>query len=189
MTGTRDAAAGTITASQASTIHPVVFAKLEFDSGTVAVHSELGDLTFGSVTYTGVGRFGTIGTAEESSDLSRTPITLTMSNIDQAMGSVVLGEYYQGRLATVYLGYLNMTTRALVADPAIIYKGLINNAQIDQGKTFSVTISIESRLAAWERPITRRYNNADQILRYPGDKGMEFVEQAVNKPIIWGGDA
>ena len=47
-------------------------------------------------------------------------------------------------------------------------------------------LTVESRFAAWDRPLVRRYNNADQQTRYPGDKGLEFVEQTAEKQIVWG---
>lgn len=187
MTGSRDVDAATLTAAQQDSIAPVLFAKLEFDSGDVLAHSGVGNLTFGGDTYLGVGQFGAVSMAEEASDLSRTPITLTLSNIDQSMGAIVLGEHYQGRRATIYLGYLDLTTRQLVGDPAILYRGRMDTADIQQDNTFTVTVSIESRFAAWDKPLVRRYNNADQQTRYSGDKGLEFVEQAAEKQIVWGG--
>lgn len=187
MTGTRDIDASTATAAAAETIHPVLFAKLEFDGGDVLVHSELGDLAFGGDTYTGIGRLGSIGTAEEVSDLSRTPITLTLSGIPGDVVGIVFNEHYQGRRATIYLGYLDLTSRQLVADPTILYRGRMDVADLEEGKTFAVTIAVESRLAAWDKPLVRRYNDADQQARYPGDTGLRFVEQAADKPVVWGG--
>lgn len=187
MTGTRDAAPATLTASQQDLILPVLFAKLEFDSGDVLAHSSLGNLAFGGDTYLGIGQFGGVGSAGEPSDLSRSTLTLTLSNIPGDMGALVLNEYFQGRRGTLYLGYLDPTTRLLVADPAIIYRGRMDNAKIQQGgDTFTVTVSIESRFASWNKPVIRRYNNAYQQSVYPGDKGFEFVEQAAEKQINWG---
>jgi hypothetical protein len=174
-------------ACAASTIHPVAFVKFEFDGGDVNLHTELGDITWGGDTYTGVGSLGSVGVSEEVSDLSNTPLNLTLSGIPNDLISILLNEYYQGRRATLYLGYLDMTTRQLVADPIILYRGLIDTADIQQDKTCTVTLSVQSRFAAWDVPLIRRYNNADQQARYPGDKGLQFVEQAVDKQIIWGG--
>jgi hypothetical protein len=184
---TRDIDASTQAAAEAATIHPVLFVKLEFDSGDVLVHSELGDLSFGGDTYTGIGQLGSIGTAEEVSDLSRTPISLTLSGIPLSLHSALLNEYYQGRRGTVYLGYLDLTTRQLVADPTIIYRGRIDTDDIQQDQTFTITLSMENRFASWDRPLTRRYNNADQQGRFPGDKGLQFVEQSTEKDVVWGG--
>lgn len=183
---TRDLNAATESASQADAIHPVLFVKLEFPDGDVLVHSEIGDLTFGGDTYTGVGILGNVGTAEEDSELARTPLALTLSGIPTSMVSVVLNQHYQGRPATLYLGYLDLTTNRLVDDPAILYRGRMDSVLIDQGDDLSVALTVESRFAAWDRPVVRRYNDADQQSRYPGDLGLQFVEQTTDRQIVWG---
>ncbi len=213
ITGSRDINAATASAAAASVIHPVIFVKMRFDGGNVNLHTELGDITFGGDTYTGVGKLGGISGMEENSDLSRTPITLNLSGLPNDMMSVLLAEQYQGRLATVFLGYLDVTgaytgedgvtaytsedeattytiesggTNLLVATPTIIYQGNIDTADFARGKTSAITLSIESRFAAWDKPLIRRYNNADQQSRYPGDKGLQYITQAANKTIWWG---
>lgn len=187
MTGTRDVDSATLTAAQQDLIEPVLLAKLEFDGGDVLAHTRLGDIVYNGDTYLGIGQFGGVSSSEEASDLSRTPLNLTLSNIPGDLGAVVLGEHYQGRRATLYLGYLDAATQQLVGDPAILYRGRIDTAEIEQGDTFTVSVSIESRFAAWDKAIIRRYNNADQQSRYSGDRGLEFVEQAADKQIVWGG--
>ena len=93
---TRDIASGTANASEQDEIIPVVLCKIEFNSGDVLVHSQLGDLTYDGDTYTGIGRFGAISEAEETADLSRTPINLTMSGIPNDILSIVLGFNFFG---------------------------------------------------------------------------------------------
>lgn len=182
---TRDLDSATQTASTADAIHPVLFVDLAFDSAHVRFHSELGTLSFGGNDYTGTGRLASIGIVEEDTELARTPITLALSGIPNDILSVVLSEHYQGRQATVYLGYLD-ANRQLVADPGIIYRGLMDTPTIDQGGQLSVTLSVESRFSKWDTPLVRRYNNADQQSRFPGDKGLEFVEQTTDKEVNWG---
>ena len=160
--------------------------KLELDDGHVLVHSGLGDLTWGGDTYSGIGTLGSITGGLEDSELSRTPLTMTLSGISTELTSIVLGEHYQGRTATVYIGYLNLTTNVLADDPFIRYRGRIDSASLVGGKTRTITLTVESRFAAWDRPKVRRYNNADQQFRYPGDRGLEYIEQATEKTIVWG---
>ena len=186
ITGSRTIDPTTQSAAAASTIHPVIFVKLQFDGGNVNLHTELGNITFNSDTYTGIGKLGGVGNMEENSDLSRTPITLSLTGLPNDLVSILLAEQYQGRLATIFLGYLDLTTRVLVATPVIIYRGNIDTADFSINQNFSITLSVESRFAAWDTPLVRRYNNSDQQSRYPGDTGLEFIEQAVSKTIWWG---
>lgn len=186
MTGSRDISATNITASQSSTPVPVLFVKMEFDGGNVCLHSRIGSVSWGGDTYTGVGTLGNVSPAAEVSDLSSSQINLTLSGLPLDILSALFNEQYQGRLATVFLGYLNETTLVLVDTPAIVYKGLMDTHDIEQGETFSITLSVGSRFAAWDKPITRRYNNATQQARFPGDTGLQYIEQTTNKTIIWG---
>ncbi|MCE9566375.1 MAG: hypothetical protein K8U57_30495 [Planctomycetes bacterium] len=183
---TRDISSANQTASQATTIHPVLFVDLMFDDGAVRFHSELGDITWGGNTYTGTGRLGGLSAMEEESELARSPLSMTLSGLPTDLLSVLLNQQYQGRKATVYLGYLNLTTRVLVDDPFILHRGRMDTPQVQQGEDLTIRLSVDSRFAAWDRPLSRRYNNADQQSLYPGDRGLEFVEQSVEKQIAWG---
>jgi len=129
---------------------------------------------------------GGIGSADEVSDLSNSPISLSLSGIPNTMATVLLAEQYQGRRATVYLGYLDLETGLLVDDPVILYRGLIDTADLQQDRSFTISLSVGSRFAAWDTPLVRRYNNSGQQSRHPGDKGLEFIEQAANKSVFWG---
>ena len=188
MTGTRDAAPATITASQQELVQPVLFAKLEFDSGTVLAHTLIGNITWGGDTYFGIGQFGAVSPASETSDLSRSNLSLTLSNIPGDIGAVVLTEASIGRTGTLFLGYLNPTTWQLVAAPAVLFRGRMDAPKIRQGgDTFTVTVTLESRFAAWGKPLVRRYNSAFQQSVYPGDTGFQFAEQAAERQVVWGG--
>lgn len=183
---TRSISNANAAASSAPVIAPVWFVKLEFDDGPVCLHTQLGTLSFGGDEYTGAGDIGAISTMEEDSELSRSTLTLSLSGLPGDIISVVLNEQYQGRNATVFLGYLNPDTMQLVDTPLIVYRGRMDTASTEQGETLSVGLSVESRFAAWDRPLVRRYNNADQQARYPGDRGLEYVEQTAEKQLIWG---
>jgi hypothetical protein len=173
-------------ASEAAVIEPVFFVKLAFDAGDVNFHSRIGDITWGGDTYTGTGALGGIDRIEEDSELARTPVSMTLSGLPTTLIAALLTENYQGRLATIYIGYFDTTTKQLVADPIILYRGLMDTPTFAQGSTLSITLSVESRFAQWDRPLSRRYNNADQQGFFPGDTGMSFVEQSTEKQIAWG---
>ncbi|WP_020474247.1 hypothetical protein [Zavarzinella formosa] len=183
---TRSIDTATEAASQDAAIHPVLFVELLFDSGPVRFHSELGTLAFGGNDFTGTGRLGGISQVDEDTELARTPLTLTLGGIPSDMISVVLNEHYQGRRATLYVGYLDLTTRVLVADPIILYRGRMDTPTVSQGSELNITLNVESRFSAWDRPNVSRYNNADQQARHPGDRGLEYVEQTTDRQINWG---
>lgn len=186
----RDLAAATQTASESGqgsdlAPAPVWLVKLEFDDGDVTLCTHDGNVAWNGDTYIGAGAIGSIGAMEENIELARATLQMQLRGLPTDIVAIVLGEHYQGRRATTYLGYIDRTTGQLVGDPTILHRGRMDNAQIKQGKTCSVTMNVESRFADWNRAKVRRYNDADQKAKYPDDKGLEFVDQAV-AGTIWG---
>jgi hypothetical protein len=185
MTGSRGLAAATATASQAETNAPIALVKLEFDSGDVLLHTWLGDVSYNGDTYTGAGGLGFIGPIDEDADLTRNTMEIGLRGIPADIISIALGEQYQGRPATVYMGYLDTSTTQLVGTP-VTFTGKMDYPTVRLGKECEVRLAIEDEFAVLDKPKARRYNNADQQGRYPGDLGLEFVEQTTEKQIYWG---
>jgi hypothetical protein len=182
---TRDIDAAVVTASQEAVIRPVLMFDGNFASGHVRVHSGVGTITYGGNDYTGLGTLGRISPIDESIELSASGIKVSLSGIPGDLISTALGEHYQGRLAVIYIALLD-SSYAVIGTPTIVFQGRMDNINITLGASADLSLSIENPLVDWDRPRERRYNNADQQARYPNDKGLEFVEQAVDKEINWG---
>lgn len=170
----------------ADTIAPISFVELDFSSGFVRVHSAVGTINWGGYDWLGVGTFGSISAIEDSAELQRQTVSFNLSGIPTEMMSIILGENYQGRSAKIYLGFLDLTTHVLTDTPALLYIGKMDVASVKQGKEMAITLTAESRIASWNRPITRRYTNAEQQKRFTGDKGLEYIDQAARNEISWG---
>lgn len=180
---TKEIHAATLTASQANTVWPVLMCDLDFSSGHVLAHTDVGTLTWNGDNYIGVGDFGGVSFQTESLDLQANGCTLTLTGIDPDYISIALGEHYQGRIGILCLALLNQS-HAIVGDPMVIFKGRIDTQNITMGaETAAINVSIESPLADWTRPRVRRYNHEDQKNRYSSDTGLRFVESMVNKEI------
>jgi hypothetical protein len=185
---TREIHADVTTASQQAVIRPVLMFDGDFSSGHVRYHSGVGTISYGGYDYTGAGALGRISSIDENVELSASGIKVSLSGLPGDVISTALGEHYQGRRAVVYIAMLD-ADHQVIADPVIIFQGRMDNMNITLGAEASVELSIENPLRDWERPRERRYNNADQQATYPTDKGLEFIEQAVEKEIYWGGEA
>ena len=183
----RDITGATSAESQKSSgAKPIVFAKLEFDSGDVRVWSGVGDIPFEGEIYSGLGDLGKISPIEEGIEQRAFGISLTLSGIPPSAISLALDEDVQGRDAQVWLGFLD-DDYALIADPVLMFRGRMDTMGIKLGDQGLVTVTAESRLVDWDRPQIRRYTDASQRERFPGDRGFEFVNQAVEREINWGG--
>lgn len=163
----------------------VLFLQMEFDSGTSRVTNAAYDISWNGYTWTGVGALGSIEPVQEGADLQAYGLALKLSGIPTTQLATALDEDYQGRQATIWAAPLDSEHR-IVSDPVIVFKGRMDTMPITMGRSGEITLNLESRLVDWERARVRRYNDADQQAEYPGDLGLQFVEQMVEKQLIWG---
>ena len=53
-----------VTALESQNVIPVLLVALDFSSGVIAVHSAVGTIVFGSISYIGLGTLGEVETIE-----------------------------------------------------------------------------------------------------------------------------
>lgn len=187
----RDLTAAARTATQQEVVRPVAFVEMDFSGGFVRANSTPYTLSFDADNDTvdedflGVGNLGNISEVSEGADTRARSITLTLSGIDPALISVTLNEHYQGRSCKVWTGLLD-DNHKLIADPILVFWGRMDTMDVDIGETATITVAVESRLADWDRPRSARLTNEEQQARYPGDRGLEFVQQVADQEIRWG---
>ena len=86
----------------------------------------------------------------------------------------------------IYFGTFD-SSKNVIADVYTLFKGKMDIMKIDeQAETSTITINLENRLIAFDRPKERRFTNEDQLQRFSGDKGLEFVPDLQDKEIVWG---
>jgi len=185
---TRAMDAAVITATQQAVIRPVVLFDGDFPSGHLRLFSGTGYVTYNDNLFTGWGSLGKISAIEEGVELSASGLSVSLSGLPGAIVSTALGEHYQGRLAVLYIAMLDEDYQ-VIGSPVVLFRGRMDNMPITLGTTCDISLNIENPLRDWERPKERRYNNADQQAVWPGDKGLEFVEQTVKEEITWGANS
>ena len=170
-----------------SVIIPVHFLKIEYTSGTLYLNTSDRDITFDSNSYVGGSGIATISSIEESQELQASGIQLTVSGVSSSNVSIALTENFKNVDATLYLGFLNTADYTLHDDPFIIFKGKVDTQDVQiSDDTATIVIEIENRLIDWERQRISRYTNNDQLQKFSGDVGLEFVQQLVEKELFWG---
>ena len=170
----------------AKVVRPIFLVRMVFDSSQLNIWSGVGDISFDSVTYTGLGDLLSISDIKETSDISATGINVSLSGVKTSLIAIAKNQDYQGRELTVRLGAFN-ETGSLIADPVIIFSGFMDTMTIAEAGTYStISIAVENKLVAFERSKVRRYTAEDQKIDYPADKGFEFVTSIVQKEIFWG---
>lgn len=180
----RDLSQAAIDALNGNNVPAIVLVSLAFDSPVNVCNAGYG-FTWNGTEYMGIGNLGKISGIEEGTDMTAYGVALEMSGIPAEMISLALGEQYQGRDATIWYAPLDEQYN-IIADPVIAFKGRIDTMNIELGDTATITCTIESKMVDWDRPRVRRFNSADQNIRYPQDLGFQFVESLVDKQINWG---
>lgn len=183
----RDITSGMNTELLSSILRPVVLVKLEFDSGDVLVWNGIGTLSFNGDTYLGGGDLMSVGTSAESLELKAVGLEMALSGIPSSLLSIALGEDFQERRGTVWLGALD-SSYTLVVDPEPVFSGRMDTMDIKEGaETSTIILTLENRLADMQRPSERSYTDLEQQLEFPGDLGFEFVADLNDgKEIVWG---
>jgi hypothetical protein len=149
------------------------------------VNGSTASVFIGGNEYLGVGALGGISEVEESAELRAYGLTLTLAGIPRDSVALAMTQNYQNRRATVWEVVLDRATLLPVADPVVVFRGRMDTMTPELGEDAKVTLRLENRLADWERPRIRRYTDEDQQLRFPGDKGFEFVSATAEREIVW----
>ena len=175
------------TALQAQNVNLVMFAKLEFPSGTLYVHNGLGTYNWDSQDWLGVGDLGSISKVEEGTDVSPYAITLTLSGLDSTMSGAALTEDYFMRPVTVYLGLLD-SDDTLIDTPTQIWEGLMDQMNLTVGANGGDAIQLiaESELSRFDKSKNLMYTNANQQQRYAGDLFFSHIHKVEGAKIKWG---
>lgn len=182
---TRGISATNVAEIDASHFHEVILAKLEFDT-PVYVHSGFGDIVFGGDTYLGVGDFGGITEGGESTALTPTSITLPLSGVDSAYITEALDAGNYGDIITIYVGY-RQDDGTLVDDPWLYWRGQYEYASLSQGSDNVVAVHAQHELMVLNEADGSRFTEEDQVLKFAGDKGFNYLPYMISLKLAWAG--
>jgi len=182
------------TALAADVIQPFFAIDLLFDSpdqvylwNGVGTRSLTRESDSSSQSYTGLGDLLQMDTVEETGDISAKGATISLSGIDNSSGTLfqkALNTAYQGRKCKIYFGVMNGNTPSNIEE---IFSGYMDQMNINEGpNTTTITLSVENKLVALERPSANRYTSAYQKSQYSSDKGLDFISGLQSKKIVWG---
>lgn len=179
---TRNVDADILNALAQNEVEPILAVEMLFDSGPVRIWLGIGEITIKGNVFTGAGLLMNFTNIEETGDIQASSVTLNLNGIPASIMALALAEPYQGRLCRIYFGSLRPTPKAVE-----VFSGFMDQMTIDESPdTVNITLTVENELVDLERPRVRRFTNNDQQSRYPGDLGLEFIEDLQDKEIFWG---
>lgn len=172
-------------ATLADVVRPFYAVEMDFAGGWVRANSTPYTLTINGQASLGIGKFGGIAPIEETGELSAYQMAVQLWGVPLDMVGIALAEQYQGRAAFIWFGAL-AENHTVIASPVVFFAGRIDTMAIELGETASVSVTMENRLADWDRPRARRYTNEDQQATFPGDRFFEFVPRMQDVTLKWG---
>lgn len=180
----RDLTATAIASLDDDVFRPFFAVEMIFDAPeTLRLWSGLGTLNHDGNDWFGTGSLMTIETVEETAEMAAKGASVVLSGVDTSVVSLALSEPYQGRVCNIYFG--NVDDGA--AHMTNVFSGYMDQMNIEEtADTSTITLLVENKLIDLERPRTARFTSAYQKSKFPGDLGLDFIEDLQDKEIVWG---
>ena len=203
----RDLNPDTIQSISENLVYPFFATELRFDGNIVRMWTGQGTLVLADGTeWVGLGQLLNISAIEETSEMSVKGASISLSGIPSNLLSLALSEPYQGRIAKIYFGtfqqgsilqetsdyiLLQDGSRINLEDMSAnlneLFSGYMDQMNIEEsGDTATIEMMVENKLIDLERARVARFTSGYQKSVYPGDLGMDFIEDLQDKRISWG---
>lgn len=178
-------------ASSDGVLYPRLLLKLAFDAGDggdTNIWNGIGDLTYNSDTYSGVGNFGTLTDITEPGNISQPEVEAQLNGIPSEIISLALGAEYQGRLAYIYMAFFD-SDHTLAGDTYVenVFTGTMEQLTpvTVGGETDSIVLRMRSYFAEFENTVERKYTSGDWLVHQPGDNLCSFVARMSDRDTVW----
>ena len=181
---TRSLNASLISELATNKLNPVELVYLGVSTGTYYT-DHYKNISYDGNTYVSSSLFLGASEATESSEIGVNNLVLRFSGADQTIISLFLNNDYMDKRAWVYRGFLD-ENQALINHPFLLFDGRIENLSIEEDNNNStVSISIASHWADFDKIKGRKTNTNSQALHFPTDVGFDYASQTA-KDIKWG---
>jgi hypothetical protein len=173
---------GSITSNH---VYPAFLVDITFHTQTEHVWTGVGNLVWNGNTYKGVGSLGKVGAISESAELSAQGTSISLSGIDPVLLAESLGDIQLMAPADIWFVLFDQYGNIL-GTPYLAFGGVVDQPVLDIGtEELRIELKLESRLADLQRASSRRYTSADQMLYYPTDMGLHWVEILNDQALLW----
>lgn len=189
----RDITASNIAATKAKVVRPIVFVRLDFDSGVKRFHTEIGPRTavhpvYGSEVYTGLGDFGGItGEFTETIGNSPQPIKLALSGVNASlMADAQDYTDWFWREGDICFGF-DDESGTLVDDLTVLDSRFMDkvNVTLNQGIA-TLQLSLESRAILLSGNSDLRFTDEQKQADVPGDLAGEYIYRMLDIVLKFG---
>lgn len=193
MTISLDSGASTALASDARAPHWLV--ELDVTTGTAYYTTNALDITANGHTYIGLANLLDVSVVTETEDPNQQQVTLGFSiGQSQALLAAFVSspESYRGRAVRLYQQFTDANHQPAGA-PVQRFTGTMEPITIKRSRdkeSGSMSARVEmplsrTGLARSRNRLGLRLTNAQQQERFPGDRGLEYLQGLVEKPTLW----
>lgn len=164
----------------------VTFIKFEFASGTTYLNQSGWDLVWDGHTWLGTYGLTDISPVEASIEEAR-PLSFSLSGVPATSVPLAMNSAeWKGAPVTVYTAIVGTTGALTVHDVRADWLGRLStlDVQVD-AETASLAAQAEPLCVDLYRPRVARYTNNEQQRLHPGDRGLEYMLDQADKPIVW----
>ena len=138
-----------------------------------------------SVTYSSSDFILGISNFSEETELTKSSLSIQLSGADQTFISTVLNENVINDSVSIFRGLLT-SSNTLVSDPFLLYKGQIDEFNIQESDIDSIVqLQVVSHWADFEKRSGRKTNNTSQQRFFANDIGIDFSSETV-QDLKWG---
>ena len=168
--------------------------ELFFTSGTIRYTTAPLSLTIGGNVYSGLGTFAQVSNLSESENATADQITLGFT-VETSLLALTLGnvENYRGKAAKLYLQLFDEAFQPAGA-PVLRWSGVMDKVQVSRtssdpsGGSSSGRIEMQCSRAGMARARNAdglRLSHVQQLQRFPGDNGLQYVQTLIEQPSLW----
>lgn len=163
------------------------FMELQFVTATQRLSTWNRNLTWGGFTWLGLGGLVSISKINESERTTSGPLSFNLNAADPGWIALAMGPdtEYRGRIAQVYMCPLN-SSNDLVDTPELCWRGRMDSLVMGvSGDEGLISLRCETAAYAFKRRPTLRINAEQQRIAYPGDTGLDYLNDLIAKPQLW----
>jgi hypothetical protein len=154
----------------------------------VLAWSGRGDVVWGTKTFHGVGAFGGITAVEEKVGARAGQVLLTLNGVPSDRIADALDNASAGREVQIWVALFNLVAGvwSIVASPnRIIWGDTDVHEVIEDDRTCTIQVAVETPLARLTVLSVLRYCLADHQRVFPGDRFFEYAPQVANNTMWW----
>ena len=163
-------------------------AHFDFADAPLRVWPGYGELVTGGFTWLGFGDFVSISEVSIPEGLVAAKTSFKLSGVSPEIAAKCAASdaLVKGRAATLYLQFFT-AAGAPLDDPYPVLLLTMDQLQLTASgpSDRTVTLNCETPFVTRVRPRFSYLTDADQKMRFPGDRGLEFIPSLTNKVVAW----